>query len=76
MIVAELPGNFVVWLASEEAKFLKNRYVWANWDVDELKARKEELEGSPQFRVDLVGWPFGEKDWSFQLSGNASDLWK
>ena len=31
-----LAGNFAVWLASPEAAFLHGRFVWAEWDVDEL----------------------------------------
>ncbi|CAG9953384.1 unnamed protein product [Clonostachys rosea f. rosea IK726] len=52
---AELPGQFCVWLASKEAKFLKNRYVWANWDVDELKSRAQEIESSFLFKIKLDG---------------------
>ncbi|TLD19302.1 hypothetical protein PspLS_09758 [Pyricularia sp. CBS 133598] len=32
-----LGGNFTVWAASEEARFLHGRFVWAKWDVEELK---------------------------------------
>ncbi|KAK7424147.1 hypothetical protein QQZ08_008753 [Neonectria magnoliae] len=34
----KLPGDFAVWAASDEAQFLHGRFVWALWDVDELKA--------------------------------------
>ncbi|KAK2060396.1 short chain dehydrogenase [Colletotrichum caudatum] len=34
---AALPGSFAVWAASEEARFLHGRFVWAKWDVEELK---------------------------------------
>ncbi|ROT42982.1 NAD(P)-binding protein [Sodiomyces alkalinus F11] len=34
----KLPGDFAVWTASEEAAFLHGRFVWAHWDVEELKA--------------------------------------
>ncbi|KAL7824070.1 hypothetical protein V8C26DRAFT_384774 [Trichoderma gracile] len=33
-----LPGQFAVWAASREAEHLHGRFVWANWDVDEVKA--------------------------------------
>ncbi|KAM0418732.1 hypothetical protein ACHAPT_012330 [Fusarium lateritium] len=33
-----LPGAFAVWCASPEATFLHGRFVWAAWDVDELKS--------------------------------------
>ncbi|CEI60156.1 hypothetical protein FVEN_g8058 [Fusarium venenatum] len=32
-----LPGHFAVWAASPEARFLHGRFVWANWDVTELR---------------------------------------
>ncbi|KAH6893017.1 hypothetical protein B0T10DRAFT_481269 [Thelonectria olida] len=35
-----LPGDFAVWAASEEAKFLNGRLVWATWDVSELQGMK------------------------------------
>lgn len=43
-----LPGQFAVWLASGEAAFLKGRFVWANWDVQELVERKGEFERDPE----------------------------
>lgn len=38
MAVEDLPGQFAVWAASNEAAFLHGRFVWANWDVDELRS--------------------------------------
>lgn len=32
-----------MWLSSPEAEFLKNRFVWANWDAEELIARSKEI---------------------------------
>lgn len=37
-------GPFMVWLASEEAAFVKGRFVFSNWDVEELKVRASEIE--------------------------------
>ncbi|KAF6803001.1 oxidoreductase C663.06c-like protein 1 [Colletotrichum sojae] len=52
-----LPGDFVVWALSEEAKFLDGRFVHANWDVEELKAMKSELEKDEgRFTMGLLGW--------------------
>jgi hypothetical protein len=45
--VVELPGDFAVWLAGPEAEFLTGRYVWAQWDVDELIAMKEKVAQDP-----------------------------
>ncbi|KAI9695790.1 MAG: hypothetical protein M1836_006056 [Candelina mexicana] len=56
---ADLPAHFMVWLSSSEAEFLKGRFLWANWDVEELKAKKKEIEGNPiLLTLTLGGWPF------------------
>jgi NAD(P)-dependent dehydrogenase (short-subunit alcohol dehydrogenase family) len=54
---ADLAASFTVWLCSPEAKFLRNKFVWANWDVDEMKAKAAEIQGSPAFSMNLTGWP-------------------
>ena len=54
----ELSGDFAVWLASQEAAFLNGRYVWANWDVDELKAKAGEIQAGQQLTAGILGWPF------------------
>jgi len=38
-----LSADFSVWAASPEASWLHGRFVWAHWDVDELKADREIL---------------------------------
>lgn len=48
----ELAASFVVW-----ATFLEGKFVWANWDVNELVARREELASSRQLTISLLGWP-------------------
>jgi len=55
--LADLPASFAVWLCSPEARFLKNKFVWANWDVDEMKARANQIQNSPLFTMGLAGWP-------------------
>ena len=61
MVVAwddfSLPAGFIVWSVSAEVEFLKKRILWANWDVDELKERKAEFEGTQKFTMQLAGWP-------------------
>lgn len=57
----DLPGHFCLWLTSPEAAFLRGKYVWVNWDVDELKARKEEIVSTDLLDtklggVSFVGW--------------------
>lgn len=51
---ANLPASFYVWLASPEARFLNGKYLWANWDVDELKAKAKEIEGSALLSIALM----------------------
>ncbi|KEF58141.1 uncharacterized protein A1O9_06065 [Exophiala aquamarina CBS 119918] len=54
----ELPGNLMVWLSSPEAVFLKGRFLWANWDVEELKQRSKEFQENPLLlTLGLTGWP-------------------
>lgn len=54
-----LPGHFSVWLASAEARFLTGRFVYANWDVEELKGRAAEIERSDLLKIGLIGEPAG-----------------
>jgi len=35
------------------------KFLWCNWDVDELKSRKEELSKPDQLTITMNGWPFG-----------------
>lgn len=50
-ISADLAGNFVVWLISPEARFLRDKFVWANWDVPELLERKAELSQPDKLNI-------------------------
>lgn len=54
--VADLSSHFFLWLISPEAEFLKGKFVWVNWDVDELMARKEEIAGGDALTVGLLKW--------------------
>jgi len=57
--LVKLPAHFLLWMTSPEAKFLNGRFVWCNWDVDQLKAKAKELETSPQMLTsNILGWPF------------------
>ncbi|KAI0553296.1 putative short-chain dehydrogenase [Xylaria curta] len=46
-----LPGDFAVWAASPEAKFLHGRFTWAAWDVDQLKTGElgKRIDEEPAF---------------------------
>lgn len=43
----DLPGQFMVWLASPVAEFLKGRFVLSCWDVDELVQKQAEFKKNP-----------------------------
>jgi len=45
----ELPANFAVWLASGKADWGVGRYFSANWDVDQLLQRKDEIVADDLF---------------------------
>ncbi|CEI67659.1 hypothetical protein FVEN_g9478 [Fusarium venenatum] len=53
----ELPASFAVWIVSPEADFLRSKFVWSNWDVEELKSLKEQLLSSQDLTLGLQGWP-------------------
>lgn len=45
----DLPAHFARWLAGSESDFLHGRFLWANWDVNELIALKEKVENDASF---------------------------
>ncbi|KAH8890542.1 NAD(P)-binding protein [Thozetella sp. PMI_491] len=47
---SELAANFIVWVTSKEAEFLAGRFVWANWDIDELLKMKGEIIAKDLFK--------------------------
>ncbi|KAL8717761.1 MAG: hypothetical protein Q9225_005022 [Loekoesia sp. 1 TL-2023] len=56
-----LPVDFLVWVASPEAEFLRNKIVFSSWDVEELKGRKKEILGGPpgtgELWIGYTGFP-------------------
>lgn len=54
-----LAADFNVWCASSESEFLRGKFIWANWDVEEMIQKKSELENDPRLLTcQLGGWPF------------------
>jgi NAD(P)-dependent dehydrogenase (short-subunit alcohol dehydrogenase family) len=43
MTDGKVAGEFFAWASTEEADFLSGRFAWAEWDIDELKAKKDEI---------------------------------
>ncbi|KAL7912404.1 hypothetical protein GGI35DRAFT_440167 [Trichoderma velutinum] len=52
----KLPAHFTVWAASPEGAFPKGKLVWCNWDINELLAKKNQLENSGLFALGLQGF--------------------
>ncbi|KAH8726146.1 putative NADP(+)-dependent dehydrogenase [Phaeosphaeriaceae sp. PMI808] len=44
-----LPAHFVLWLAGPQSGFLSGRFLWAQWDVDELIDLKDRFLKDPKF---------------------------
>ncbi|KAI4597876.1 hypothetical protein KJ359_004153 [Pestalotiopsis sp. 9143b] len=66
-------AGFSVWLASPEADFLKGKFLWTNWDVEELKTKADDIQKGNMLNIDLVGWPFthGGNDWKFEAQSGT-----
>lgn len=78
---AELPGDFCVWATTPAARFLHGRFVWANWDIEELETMRTKLEGDQGFlrfglggheTVELNFWfPKGDDEWDRVMSQHS-----
>lgn len=44
-----LPADFTVWLTGPQSDFLHGRFVWANWDVDQLIELEDKVDGDASF---------------------------
>ncbi|KAM0278246.1 hypothetical protein ACHAQH_005258 [Verticillium albo-atrum] len=54
----KLPADYGVWAATEEAAFLHGKFVWAAWDLGQLRSgeAKKRIESDPNYlTVRLVG---------------------
>lgn len=47
----KLPSDFGVWAASSEAAFLHGRFVYASWDLDEMRSEEvlKRIKADPDF---------------------------
>ncbi|CBX99298.1 hypothetical protein IAQ61_000568 [Plenodomus lingam] len=51
----ELVGGTTVWLCQEKAKFLSGRFIAANWNVNDLLERKDEIVRDDLLKLTLQG---------------------
>ena len=69
----ELPAGMAVWLAaSKDARELNGRFLWANWDIDEVLKRKEEIQQKDLLTLTLKGW--GEDVTAEELKRRAKSV--
>ena len=54
-IIAELSSGVCLYLCSKQAKFLNGRYMSANWDVDKLEAKKDEILSKDLLKFHIKG---------------------
>jgi hypothetical protein len=53
----QLAGDSIVWLITPDSYFLNGRFVHANWDVDELKPKKDKILKNPKiYTICLISW--------------------
>lgn len=61
-----LAGSSAVWLASPEARFLHGRFIWASWDVEELKTGeiRKKIDDNVNFlRIGVNGLDGSNRAW-------------
>ena len=49
-----LCGTFLLWLVKERRDWLSGRYLSANWDVEELKGKKDAIVNGDQLKMGMV----------------------
>ncbi|OQE17979.1 hypothetical protein PENSTE_c019G04263 [Penicillium steckii] len=49
-----LPADTIVWLAKERREWLNARFVWSNWDMKELEARKDQIVEKDLFKFRMT----------------------
>lgn len=67
--LVSLPSDFLVWVASAEAAFLHGKLVFAAWDVEQLKERKDAIWNKGEAGGDLG---FGMKGFPRYVNGNPA----
>lgn len=54
-----LSEHFFAFTAIDEAEFLRGRLLWAEWDIDELKAKKDKILEDDLLLVTIEGFNKG-----------------
>jgi len=59
MTSGKLAGQFFAWAATEEAAFLSGRFLWAEWDIEELKGRERDILDGDLLLLTIDGFSKG-----------------
>ena len=54
--IAEMPASYNVWLTTPAADFLRGRFMYTNWDVNEMIAKMDEIVKNNELRLGVYGW--------------------
>ena len=49
-----LCGAFMIWLVKQRREWLNGRYISANWDVEELEAKKDEIVEGDKLKMRMI----------------------
>lgn len=50
-----LPADTIIWLAKERRDWLNGRFVWSNWDLEEVEGKKDEIVEKDLFKFRMTG---------------------
>ncbi|XP_014557968.1 hypothetical protein COCVIDRAFT_95738 [Bipolaris victoriae FI3] len=70
----ELPAAFSVWASTRQAQFLHGRFVWGNWDVEELAERKAEFADPGFLKLGLQGTEYVDRTTIFDKIRTGGNL--
>jgi len=45
----------MAWISTPEVHFFVGKYIWSNWDADELKDRAAQIQNSKLLELGLLG---------------------
>ena len=61
-----LVADTIVWLTQEKQAWLNGRNISANWDMEKLLSRKQEIVDGGKLMVQLLLWDTIMQRWSYE----------